>query len=238
MRIPGIVDVYQVGSEWVARSWPRPAKQPNSAAQLLWRQKFANAHAKVSSFTGAYLRSWKAIECPPGKMWIDVAIHSFLMLPGPFNNIPTQQNIKFELYYSASPPGDWLANYALYGNYNALQYLADGPGYTNNLASKWQDVLKWNDDGWICAKGKRPKKKWTLTNVQPYAPTQWVDFPWIGVWPAGEQCIRWFWLDASKGFTFLRNQKWPAGIGYDAGYSMCLPPIYCPVKPWPGAFIP
>ncbi len=45
MRIPGVVDVYQVGDEWVARSWPKVQNQPNSAAQLLWRKKFKDAHA-------------------------------------------------------------------------------------------------------------------------------------------------------------------------------------------------
>ena len=238
MRIPGIVDVYQVGDEWVARSWPKVQNQPNSAAQLLWRQKFRDAKAKIKSFRGAYLRAWQEIECPPGKMWIDIAIHSFLMRPLHFADIPDVDNVKLECYFSVNGfdigPNHWDYKYAWCWNSAAWTYQSVTYGMFTTAGSKWDQVLQWVDLGWICPKGKRPKKHWKL--VWKYNHVLWDD--WVFPVINGQQCYVFFYNYLPDGMTMLRNYDWAAYLDFGADYALSGPPLYSPVKTWPGSFTP
>jgi len=163
MRIPGIVDVYQVGDEWVARSWPKVANQPNSAAQLLWRKKFKDAHALIKTWTGAHLAAWQGIECPTGKMWIDIAMTSILRSSTSFLSVPLLYNGSGALYYYAT--GDWFMPPGYYFGGKTPPY-DNGSSFLNSFhhfTDSSQSVIKWENNGLICAKGKRPKIKWMIS---------------------------------------------------------------------------
>ena len=238
MRIPGVVDVYQVGDQWVARSWPKVQNQPNSAAQLLWRKKFKDAHAIAKDFPPRYKRSWEAIESPSGKMWLDIALHCLLVAPTHFSQIPQGDQMKMELYYAPNKPDDWMTNWCVWINYAGLLYMSTGPGYSCHYGSTFKDVLKWNDLGWICPNGKRPKKKWQLRWTENYAPLIGADFPYIGEWPNGESTMRNWFLPCPNGISWSKLLSWSAGPGYEADYALQMPPLHFPVKPWPGSFTP
>jgi len=160
MRIPGIVDVYQVGDEWVARSWPKVQNQPNSAAQLLWRKKFKDAHALIKTWTGAYMAAWQAIECPTGKMWIDIAMTSILSNEDDFATVPAIYSTPHSLRYYATGDGFMPPGYYFGGKIP--------PQDTIDFLHAWRPqqvhppggIIKWNNNGWICPNGKRPKIKW------------------------------------------------------------------------------
>ena len=160
MRIPGIVDVYQVGDEWVARSWPKVQNQPNSAAQLLWRKKFKDAHALIKTWTGAYMAAWQAIECPPGKMWIDIAMTSIMKKPINFEIEQPVYNTSASLRYYAT--GDWFMppGYYFGGKVPPYEPIWQFAGYPPKQIHASGKRIKWNNNGWICPKGKRPKIKW------------------------------------------------------------------------------
>jgi len=238
MRIPGIVDVYQVGDEWIARSWPKQQNQPNSAAQLLWRKKFADAHYAVNSFRGTYLEKWKEIECPPGKCWIDVAIHSHLVFPGGFAAIPSQFGCKFEVYYSKAGYYYWDHHfnypYAWFWNLNAYYFMTTGASQMYTRGSAWADVMQWNDMGYICPAGKRPRKCWVLTFKS--------DWPTYDAYTVvdieGQSCSIHFYNNLPNGITTLRlNRLGTTSLG-GKDYCLSSPPIFCPVQTWPGAFHP
>lgn len=234
MRIPGIVDVYRVGEDWIARSWPRVQNQPNSAAQLYWRAKFRDAHALIKTWTGVYMKSWRAIHCPPGKMWLDVAMTSVMTFPGGFTRIPTQQNMKYELYFSASPPPDWEAGYCLFRNHNARMYFADGPGYSQFDGAKWKEAMRWDDLGWICAAGKRPKKRWGLSYDAKSVSSVGSGSGWIN----GQFCDWYFFENIVTGIFAAKLLRWPKTETEELKWALQLPPVYAPVKLWPGQFIP
>ena len=160
MRIPGIVDVYQVGDKWVARSWPKVQNQPNSAAQLFWRKKFKDAHALIKTWTGAHMAAWQAIECPTGKMWIDIAMTSIMLKPADFASVPA-------LYYSDKslryyPTGDWFMppGYYFGGKIPPQDAVITFLNYPPQHIHPPGGIIKWNNNGWICPKGKRPKIRW------------------------------------------------------------------------------
>ena len=163
MRIPGIVDVYQVGTEWVARSWPKVQNQPNSAAQLLWRQKFRDAHSILKTFNGEYLRAYRAMPLPPGKMWIDVAIHSHLVSSSSFGTVNWPDSGWVELqYFDYGVIGPYYYYLIVFKEVYPPHWgiASTWEGY---FGEKFEDIFKWNDQGWDCPKGKRPKKKWLLS---------------------------------------------------------------------------
>lgn len=238
MRIPGIVDVYQVGDQWVARSWPKQANQPNSPAQLLWRQKFADAHKCISSFQGTFLNAWKGIECPPGKMWIDIAIHSYLVYPYLFSEIPSQKNCKFACYFS--PNGFDIKTYhrgeqyGLWLNQEARQFWDTWIGKEWTPGSSWKDVYQWDNVGWICPKGKRPKIKWMLMLKRKQLLNTWADLWFIN----GQWCTIWLFPSLPAGVTISRwNTVIMPGDG-SKDYCLSVAPVYCPLQPWEGSFTP
>ena len=242
MRIPGIVDVYAVGNEWVARSWPKVQNQPNSAAQLLWRKKFKDAHALIKTWQGVYLEAWRAISLPPDKMWIDIAMHSILSNENTWPSTPTQEKIKFELYYEpdiskVSPDIygiNWPENYCLIFNAAAQTYFQGPAAYVPKYGGDWQSSMLWSDLGWICPKGKRPKKKWSITPIseqnQPGSSSP--------VLIDGEWCrFRWQFFN-HRGVTEVGLLNWPDSPTQEKGYALVGPPLHRKPKRWPGFFVP
>ena len=229
MRIPGIVDVYQVGDQWIARSWPKPANQPNSALQLLWRKKFADAHHTVSAFRGQYLEAWKKIECPPGKMWIDIAITSLLKTPDLFPAFMSFWNTTITLYHAKNLFPWPEAEYFLVADLSVAEWMPYLIHAWPRRGSKWQDVMRWDDTGWICEKGKRPKKKWTLSysdNATFIDTYNWDDTVNPPYWTLPVK-------DCPEGLTFVALYKYPATETTEAGWSLLFPPIYLSPQPWP-----
>ena len=233
MRIPGIVDVYQVGDEWVARSWPKVANQPNSAAQLLWRKKFKDAHLKIKSLTGPFLDAWRAIECPPGKMWIDIAMRTLMRYPVAFNVPVLPVGIHLGLFEIENPsPGQkW--------KYFATWAYADGTDFPYNymiqpfLYPSWDKALKWNDNGLICAKGKRPKRKWDLSYATVKAP--------VASYQTGDKmpASRVYWIlanDAAVGITTVWIVFDAATASKKASSYLIFPPMYSTVEKWNGGY--
>ena len=160
MRIPGIVDVYQVGKDWVARSWPKVQNQPNSAAQLLWRKKFKDAHTLIKTWTGAYMVAWQAIECPTGKMWIDIAMTSILTNLYWFSSVPPLYSCSASLRYYKD--GDWFMppGYYFGGKIPPSEPIGYFESHPPHHVHPPGGIIKWNNKGWICPTGKRPKIKW------------------------------------------------------------------------------
>jgi len=240
MRIPGVVDVYQVGDKWVARSWPKVQNQPNSAAQLLWRKKFKDAHAMVKNWQGVYMDSWQAIDCPPGKMWIDIALHSILTMPRAWNVTPTQQDFKLELYrvddLSTVQPDHlgqfWPLNYCLFGNAAFQSYATAGIAWHQRYGSDFTSTLKWNDLGWICPEGKRPKKKWGLSYASEEASDGWGNMHLVD----GEMCVFWWLYYDERGVAWERLYNFPATADKESNYALEGPPLYRKPIPFPGVF--
>jgi len=232
MRIPGIVDVYQVGDEWVARSWPKVQNQPNSAAQLLWRKRFKDAHATIKNFQGYYLERWRAIKRPVGKMWIDIAMTSIMRDPLNFADPPTMTGVKIVFYYSPTGYPVGGGQYRLYCNTAGAQFLWTVHGYSYRAGTSWDETLKWNDLGWICAKGKRPKKRWLLDYAGPKASV-------IGTLSYLHNGLYYYCFtfgDSPNGVTAVDTYKWTDPVTSERKYVLLTPPSYFPVTPWDGGF--
>ena len=222
MRIPGVVDVYQVGDEWVARSWPKVQNQPNSAAQLLWRKKFKDAHAMIKTWRGMYLDAWRAIYRPPGKMWLDIAMTSIMKRPGDFRSDLSVGNVVFTLSYGTWPTPFGDSHYRLNANAAASVFLFDLGGFALRHGASWKDVLAWTDAGWICPKGKRPKKKWLLNYASKGVVAWKVDWPWDNAW----QFTNFYCEDCPGGITLTWLAEWTAGDPPEKNWSLSTPPIY------------
>ena len=229
MRIPGVVDVYQVGDEWVARSWPKVQNQPNSAAQLLWRKKFKDAHAVIKTWSGTYLDAWRAIKRPPGKMWIDIAMTSimsgFLWSTEGWD----AYNRSYTLYYNpAGFPdiyGEPTCKYILMPYPLGGFFVSPSPARPPRLGSNWDSVLKWNDLGFICSAGKRPKKRWSLSyESQPAAIWPGPRFPFITFGSNWTNIV-----DAPDGVTVTLIDRFTPIEDDKSFYVMRYPPFY--VKP-------
>ena len=199
MRIPGVVDVYQVGAEWVARSWPKVQNQPNSAAQLFWRKKFKDAHALIKTWTGAYMAAWQAIPCPKGKMWIDIAMTSLMHDPW-----------YGDLYYDA-----WTSTAYLRHQTKSVWGLPEGyylggewpeatviPGWSQGWIRHPSDnrpCVKWDNHGFICPNGKRPKIKWVPSPTGK-------NITCLGSWHIGYYGRDWYFYkyeDCPEGLNFV-----------------------------------
>jgi len=233
MRIPGIVDVYQVGDAWVARSWPKVQNQPNSAAQLLWRKKFRDAHLLVKALTGVNLAAWQNIHCPPGKMWIDIAIRTAMIYPSVLSWPTVPDGVHIGLFEVDSPnPGQRWKYFATWAN-------ADGTDSNFNFMIQprfygtWQKTMKWNDGGWLCARGKRPKKKWDLSFLSGQAATG--DYqPGDKVPIAGS-----FWIlgnEAVAGITTVHLVFKDATETEKSASFLAWPPMYSFLEQWNGGF--
>lgn len=169
MRVRDVVDVYQVGNQWIARSWPRPARQPNSPLQLLWRAKFTAAHALLSRFTGQYLTAWRSISCPPDRCWIDVAMRSILCSPSGILYVNQPDYTPTALVFDAGNP-----DFPLKIRFTKVV----APSDTVDIAYHWflnyplnsfDNLVRWDEAGWICSKGKRPKKRYKpIVRGAPY----------------------------------------------------------------------
>jgi len=232
MRIPGIVDTYMVGNEWVARSWPKEQNQPNSPAQLLWRKKFKDAHAMIKSWSGPYVASWRAMECPVGKMWIDIAMTSIMRAPTHFFLNRSMNGVKWTMYV---PFNDYyLLDYpmAIFGNNAAYLDWLEGYGMDYLPGETWQDVLKWNDLGMICPKGKRPKKKWGLTYAAAHLAAVGAEVIQVD----GLDCVLFVFNFAPKGMVLLDNYIYPGSPGVDPFWSLDMPPLYLKPKLFTGVF--
>ena len=230
MRIPGIVDVYQVGDEWVARSWPKVQNQPNSAAQLLWRKRFVDAKEIIKKWSGNYLDAWKGIEAPSGKMWIDIAMHSLLTLP--VNQFPSTiiPPLNYTLYYAPGGFGACGANYMITREFADAEHQPEYYWVEARFGAKFKEALKWNDMGFECPSGKRPKKIWQLS----YASKQvgWIDGPpdW---YPPGSYYYRLL-ENCPGGVTITQLVQYFPTDGGTKRLSLFFPPIYCkPVTVYP-----
>ena len=230
MRIPGVVDVYQVGDEWVARSWPKVQNQPNSAAQLLWRKRFKDAKAKISSFRGLYLEAWQAVPCPTGKMWIDIAMTSIMKLPGSFGNVAWPNDLRFVLSVPQSTrPWGWALHTRCPSNQafaNAMIWWL----YGLQKLSKLETCLKWNNAGFICSKGKRPKIKWKPSidatpeqNVTVYSTNFYLSWPpFLLISPCPD------------GLTIMKLHKNLGPPDTTIDWSLTMPPVKLTPEAWPG----
>jgi len=221
MRIPGIVDVYQVGTDWVARSWPKVQNQPNSAAQLYWRKRFKDAHALIKSWTGNYMEAWQAIECPKGKMWIDIAMTSIMKQPNGFETIPDAYTCQGSLRYYAK--GDWFMPPGYYFGgqvppYDPAWYLLSFPPRHVLPSGK---RIEWANNGWICPNGKRPKIKWfpillgkQMTVAMNYRRTT-ADGTWM--YSLIDDC--------PNGFVWTKLSIWNPFVPEEKTWSIWGPPI-------------
>jgi len=229
MRIPGIVDVYQVGDEWVARSWPKVQNQPNSAAQLYWRKRFKDAHAVVKSMTGKCLDAWRNIQCPPGKMWIDIAIHSALLgtldTAGPLSNI----NLNARLAYDPNGVPYYGTKYCLFAEQDSWFGQSLRWWTPPAKGSNWPDTMKWNDLGWTCPKGKRPKIKWGLSIQDPTK--YYVSYKW-DYWGTNRTARRLV-EEFPDGAVIIGLDKWIDPVTGQHEYSLWQPPIYLQPEPPP-----
>ena len=222
MRIPGIVDVYQIGNEWIARSWPKSQNQPNSAAQLLWRKKFKDAHALIKTWTGTYLDAWRSIYCPPGKMWIDIAMHSIMLNPDNFDPVPSDLFSIAKLAYAPTGAGIWNTKYSLFAYYDSWVtqwprwWIAPARGTT------WDNTMKWDNLGTICPKGKRPKIKWGLSIKDPtlYQPA----YKWD--WYGWGKTARALFFDFPDGAVIVGLEKIIDPVTGVTEYSLWQPPLY------------
>lgn len=240
MRIPGIVDVYQRRDQWFARSWPRPARQPDSADQLYWRERYRTSQAIVSSFRGAYLDAWRAIRCPPNKCWIDVARSCVLKRPDLFTNVNWPTAVRFRLYHDKDNFPYTNITSLLAGEYSDGSLWNFGAAPTMQYGSSWNSVLRWDDDGWLCPKGKRPKKKWKLSLIStppnpadpPGSLTPYV----IGSIPVEDRPMpgALYWMGrCPTGLTVVGLTEYAHPVTSLPEWCLWLPPIFCPNVEWP-----
>lgn len=237
MRIPGIVDVYQVGNQWIARSWPHPARQPNSALQLFWRQKFRAAHAKLKEFRGWYLDAYRGITCPPGKCWIDVAINSILNSLWDYPSGMINNSEAITLYYRATPfPGwpPWGPAYANRFKFCVIQVPVVRIDYTGipylkyHSADRWDQVFSWFNDGVICPKGKRERIRWGLYYKTP-------EIPVIAQMLVTDRTVP-YWiiffddLTAPLCMSFLDRFEYPSGT--PKKNNLWMPPVFLGQQAW------
>ncbi|MCG2681310.1 MAG: hypothetical protein L6455_15275 [Kiritimatiellae bacterium] len=228
MRIPGIVDVYRVGNEWVARSWPKPAHQPNSAEQLLWRQKFTDAHAVLKLFGGSYLSAWRLIECPPGKMWIDIAMTSAMGQPDLFFPDMIAGEPDYRLYHYSNPLTYPFNKYRLICISSIPWFPLTDPYLNVAHGSLFSDVMKWNDCGYICPKGKRPKIRWVPSFKQirvASAATSYVTDV------SKPYTISWY-DEFESGMSISSLATWPDPTSEHKRWALTIPPIYVRQQPW------
>jgi len=221
--------VYQVGDQWVARSWPRQANQPNSAAQLLWRQNFTDAHALIKKFSGEYLKAWRAIECPPEKCWIDIAITSALQLPSYWVNQWWTAKTTHVLYYAPNYfPGTSIRY--IYVIYFPVVVPPINPYWFQPVyGSTWQTTMKWNDLGLICSAGKRPKKLWAPSVISPivYNLSGGGSYP-----PPGNRYYAYL-QECPNGVTAVSVRRWLDPVSGEKKWSLVQPPIFCKPTLWP-----
>jgi len=68
----GIVDVYQVNGQTIARKWPKRPVQPNTPAQVAARVAFAATSAYCASQAPEVSAAWRASRSWTGRSWLDI----------------------------------------------------------------------------------------------------------------------------------------------------------------------
>ena len=230
MRIPGIIDVYQVGNEWIARSWPKVQNQPNSALQLLWRKKFKDAHATIKKFQGLYKAAYTAIQCPVGKMWIDIAMTSIMKTGTWWTPRLYAWHEDYVLYFAPDGFPGSTCRYLLLPRPLGGSFPFNVFNYLPRHGTTWADTMKWNDEGIICPKGKRPKKRWGLSFTgNPVE--RWIgdEYPYP---PFGTSTL--FIKDAPNGITVVSLHLQPVIEGDQEGWALVYPPVYVEPTLWTG----
>jgi len=165
----------------------------------------------------------------PGKMWLDIAMTSVMNLPGPFNPVYWSAKINHSLFYAPDGIQETGRKWLLC-SYGATYW--DSPPYNfldARHGASWKSVYEWNDIGWICPNGKRPKKKWLLS----YAGNPVETFGDPLTHPVGWACYWTFVEPCPDGVGITKFYSLPFVGPGDKTFSLLIPPFYCTPEPWP-----
>jgi len=155
-------------------------------------------------------------------MWIDIAMTSIMTYPGLFTDVTWPETVKWSAtIINPLPPFEtWLGRInGIMPNGTFWKYSGAAVAYAGTA---FDEVVKWNDVGWICAKGKRPKKKWTpeLKAVKMFV-SDMIAYDNIPPPPA------YHWKNGyPNNVTTIGLRKYPSAPLTSEGWCFYLPPMY------------
>jgi hypothetical protein len=187
--LKGTADVYWSQGRWIARSWPKRPKQPNSASQVFSRECFRKMLADRAALSPVEIALWQNSNYPPDKTWDDVYRSSRLKIYHQgFSSWPWGQQV-LPLYYARLNN----TNFAWYPwKYWHIigQWSTEWPPYMSGTTGVWlvkndTDRLRWIVNGMLCYKGRK--------EVPHYYPTfpNWQQYPqyWVGRYINGQPFV-------------------------------------------------
>lgn len=175
--LKGTADVYYSGGKWIARSWPKRPKQPNSTAQISCRDKFKKMLELRTTLPEPELRAWKSALWPPDKTYDDAWRGSMLK--------------NFHANDTLNPPrpmqsANWLSTKIDFAVFPARPRWFYGiaveeteENWLMTYAKIWQikdskkDVVNWEVNGLLCYAGKK-----IIPHYQPIMPQETSFIDW------------------------------------------------------------
>ena len=157
VTLHGVVDVYKMNGQRVARKWPVKAKQPRTAKQLAHWAK-VRAINKFWHDAPGWWTSWmKSFNPPKGYSWYDMAMIALW----------TNDTIRYVGVSPDGPPYKGAWNWAdaehtqkKWGISIPADPAYDGMHYfmlTRENTSGHVEPIKWTHVGWKCYRGKKRK---------------------------------------------------------------------------------
>jgi len=202
-NVRGTVDVYFSNGRWLARSWPKRPKQPNSQSQISVREKFKAMLAARARMTTYESDLWKGISLPPDKTWDDLwrgnylktsySIYSSTLLNRPFQ-IPIHY---FGFKWPSRPPAIRYATYLCIEAPQVEPFPWDGLYWYTDLAGV--PDITWAVNGMLCYSGKKQ-----IPHYVPSVPEGAIVSPAADSYNLGGTVFRGWLTEATSSYSPIR----------------------------------
>ena len=158
-NVRGTVDVYFSNGRWLARSWPKRPKQPNSSSQVNSRAIFSKMLEDRKALPAQEIDLWKNSVYPPDKTWDDVWRSSRLKFYHKYDisTIPPRSQTAKVYYAIFNLWGDvWP-----WHRWHVVGSFEDEGGYSTRwLQNIWhwngtKQLFTWTVNGMLCYAGKK-----------------------------------------------------------------------------------
>jgi len=158
-NVRGTVDIYFSNGQWIARSWPKRPKQPNSPSQLNARLIFRKMLDSRKLLSEEEYKVWSKMILPPDKTWDDIwrssalkTLHTGAAIYPQFGH--QQSKIVYVRLDNTNPPPAWQ-----HAHLAGTWWPGDLPMiFSLDHAWIWNDSsdnAKWIVNGLLCYAGKK-----------------------------------------------------------------------------------
>ena len=177
VTLHGVVDVYNMNGQRVARKWPVKGKQPRTAKQEAHWAKIRRMNEVFHACGGWFVTMMKQFNTPKGYSWYDLAMHGLWYNWYMLEYAEVKEPCTITGFWNWTNPEHTSKTYG-------VKLMSSGPGthrpmiggviWYDNFSGR-ADPIRWIQTGWKCYRGKKRKPLFVLDlkQFEHHMPLEW-----------------------------------------------------------------